>query len=70
MFFQAFTFGEFQGSCLNTRQSEPAKVNAMKQTCVIILTDSNQSYIENTRAKTLKYHLSYTPFLLSKWRHH
>ena len=45
MFFHAFTFAGSRGSCLNTkplggvfkhRPRDPAIVNAMKQTCVII----------------------------------
>ena len=46
MFFHALTFAESRGSCLNTRPSgrvfnyrprDPASVNAMKQTCVIVI---------------------------------
>ena len=46
MFFHALTFAGSRGSCLNTRplgqvfkqhQRDPASVNAMKQTCVIII---------------------------------
>ena len=46
MFFHALTFAGSQGSCLNTRPlgrvfkhrpRDPASVNAMKQTCVIVI---------------------------------
>ena len=46
MFFNALTFAGSQGSCLNTRPldrvfkhspRDPASVNAMKQTCVIVI---------------------------------
>ena len=46
MFFHALTFAGCQGSCLNTRPiglafkhlpRDPASVNAMKQTCVIVI---------------------------------
>ena len=46
MVFHALTFAGSPGSCLNTRplgrvfkhrQRDPASVNAMKQTCVIII---------------------------------
>ena len=46
MFFHALTFAEPRGSCLNTRPQgqvfklilrEPARVNAMKQTSVIVI---------------------------------
>ena len=46
MFFHALTFGGSRGSCLNTRglarvlkhrPRDPASVNAMKQTCVIVI---------------------------------
>ena len=46
MFFHAFIFAGSQGSCLDTRSlgrvfkhhpRDPASLNAMKQTCVIII---------------------------------
>ena len=45
MFFHALTFAGFRGCCLNTRPigrvfkhpRDPASVNAMKQTCVIVI---------------------------------
>ena len=46
MFFHALTFAGSRGSCLNTRPvdrvfkhrpRDPASVNAMKQTCVIVI---------------------------------
>ena len=46
MFFHALTFAGSGGSCLNTRllgrvfkhlPSDPASVNEMKQTCVIVI---------------------------------
>ena len=46
MFFHALTFAGFRGSCLNIRplglvfkhlSRDPASVNAMKQTCAIII---------------------------------
>ena len=46
MFFHALTLAGFQGSCLNMRPigqvlkhllSDPASVNAMKQTCVVVI---------------------------------
>ena len=46
VFFHALTFAGSRGSCLNTRPSgrvfkhrprDPASVNAMKQTCVIVI---------------------------------
>ena len=46
MFFHALTFAGFRGSCLNMRPlgrvfkhrpRDPASVNAMKQTCVIVI---------------------------------
>ena len=46
MFFHALTFAGSQGSCLNTRRigrvhkhlpMDAASVNAMKQTCVIVI---------------------------------
>ena len=46
MFFDALTFAGSRGSCLNTRPlgrvfklhpRDPASVNAMKQTCVIVI---------------------------------
>ena len=41
MFFHALTFAGSKGSCLNTRplgrSRDPASVNAMKQTCVIVI---------------------------------
>ena len=46
MFFHALTFAGSRGSCLNTRPiarvfkhlpRDPARVNAMKQTCVIVI---------------------------------
>ena len=46
MFFHAFTFAGSRGSCLDTRPQgrvfkrlprDPANVNAMKQTCVIVI---------------------------------
>ena len=46
MFFHALTFARFRGSCLNTRPSgrvfkhhprDPVSVNAIKQTCVIVI---------------------------------
>ena len=46
MFFNALTFAGSRGSCLNTRPlgrvfkhhpRDPASVNAMKQTCVILI---------------------------------
>ena len=45
-FFHALTFARFRGSCFNTRPTgrvfehrpcDPASVNAMKQTCVIVI---------------------------------
>ena len=65
MFFHALTFAGSRGCCLNTRPigrvfkhhpRDPASVNAMKQTCVIvilhILPYSNPIRTENA-AKTL-----------------
>ena len=46
MLAHALTFAVFRGSCLNTRllgrvfkhrQRDPTSVNAMKQTCVIVI---------------------------------
>ena len=46
MFFYALTFAKSRGRCLNMRpigqvikhlQKDPASVNAMKQTCVIVI---------------------------------
>ena len=46
MFFHALTFAESRGSCLNMRPlgrvfkhrpRDPASVNTMKQTCVIVI---------------------------------
>ena len=60
MFFHALTFAGSRGSCLNTRPlgrvfnnlpRDPTSVNAMKQTCVIVilayLPDFNLSRTEN-----------------------
>ena len=66
MFFHALKFAKSKGSCLNMRLSgrefkhllrEPASVNKMKQTCVIIiflhiLPEFAKGWTENT----LKYH--------------
>ena len=75
MFFHALTFAGSRGCCLNTRQiggvfkhlpRDPASVNAMKQTCVIVilayLPYSNPIRMENA-AKTLNCPFSYTGFL-------
>ena len=77
MFFHALKFAGTRMSCLNMRllgrvllPRDPASVNAMKQTCVIVifafLPDSNQKPTENT-AKTLKYQFYYIGFLQTKW---
>ena len=74
MFFYALTFAGSRGRFLNTRLSaqtspeRPASVNAMKQTCVIVIlayftfSNSNEICTENA-VKTLKYPYSYTEFL-------
>ena len=75
MFFHALTFAGSPESCLNTRligrvlkhlPRDPASVNAMKQTCVIVIlayfTNSNQIHTENT-AKTSNCPFSYTGLL-------
>ena len=75
MLFHALTFASSQERCMNAsplgrvlkhRQSEPASVNATKQTCVIAflanLSSCSQILTENA-VKTLKYPLSYTGFL-------
>ena len=72
MFFHALTFAGSRGSCLNTRPlgrvfkhrlRDPASVNAMKQTCVIvilhILPEFSIHRVENV-ALTLNIPFSYT----------
>ena len=58
MFFHALTFAGSQGSCLNTRPlgrvfkhcpRDPASVNAMKQTCVIVIL----AYFTRNRAENI-----------------
>ena len=67
MFFHALTFAGSRGMCLNTRPQgqvfkhlpgDPANVNAMKQTCVVVilafkiyLTDSNLKSHQKRRKK-------------------
>ena len=65
MFFHALTFAGSVGCCLNTRpigrvfkhlSRDPASVNAMKQTCVIIILayfTLFQPYSTESAAKTL-----------------
>ena len=63
IFFHAFTLVGSCKTCLNMRHADLASVNAIEQTCIIIihacLPDSNQNCTENA-AKTLKYSFSYT----------
>ena len=75
MFFHALTFAGSRGCCLNTRPigrvikhlpRDPANVNAMKHTCVIVIlayfTLFQQIRTENA-ANTLNCPFSYTGFL-------
>ena len=75
MFFHALTFAGSRGCCLNKRRigrvfkhllKDLANVNAMKQTCVIIILQilpySNQIRTENA-TNTLNCPCSYTGFL-------
>ena len=75
MFFHALTFAGSLVSCLNMRpigrvlkhlQRDLASVNAMKQTCVIVILAyfaySNQIHSENAD-KTLKHSFSYAPVI-------
>ena len=79
MFFHALTFARSRGSCLNTRplgqafkhrQRDLASVNAMKQTCVIVIL-AYFTWFQPKRsekvAKSSKYPLSYIGFLQTKW---
>ena len=58
MFFHALTFAESRRSCVKHLPMDQASVNAMKQTCVIIIlsyfTLFQQNHTENA-AKILKY---------------
>ena len=80
MFFHALTFAGFWGSCLNIRPlgrvvkhppRDPASVNAMKQTCVIIIlayfTWFQHKQCWNRRLN-IKYPFSYTWLLKTNWR--
>ena len=68
MFFHALTFAGSRDEAVRPR--DPTSVNAMKQTCVIvilyILPDFNLNRTEHV-AKTF-YPFSYTGFLKTKWR--
>ena len=80
MFFHALTFAKSRGGCLNTRLSgrvfkhrlrDPASVNAMKQTCVIVILAYFTWFQHKPRWKrcqNIKYPFSYTWFLNTKWR--
>ena len=80
MFFHALTFAGSRGSCLNTRSlsrvfkhrpRDPASVNAMKQTCVIVNLAYFTWFQHKPRWKrrfNIKYPFSYTWFLKTKWR--
>ena len=69
------------GSCLNTRLSgrvlkhcprDPASVNAMKQTCVIVINAYFTRFQHKPHWKRrlkIKYPFPYTWFLKTKWRH-
>ena len=79
MFFHALTFAGSRGSCVNTRPSgwvfkhrlrDPASVNAMKQTCVIVILAYFTWFQHKPRWKRLfniKYSFAYTWFLKTKW---
>ena len=79
-FIHALIFAGSQGSCLNTRPlgrvlkhrpRDPASVNAMKQTCVIIILAYFTWFQHKTGWKRLlkiKYPFSYTWYLKTKWR--
>ena len=72
MFFHAITFAGSRGSCLNTRPlgrvfkhrpRDPASVNAMKQTCVIVILAYFTLFQQKPRGKrrlNIKYPFSYT----------
>ena len=80
MFFHALTFARSRGSCLNTRPlgrvfkhrpRDPASVNAMKQTCVIVILAYFTWFQLKQRWKrrlNIKYPFSFTWFLKTKWR--
>ena len=81
MFFHALTFAGSRGCCLNARPigrvfkhlpRDPASVNAMKQTCVIVILAYFTLFLNPIRtenaAKTLNCPFSYTGFLETKWR--
>ena len=80
MFFHALTFAGSRGSCLNTRPlgrvfkhhpRDPASVNAMKQTCVIVILAYFTWFQLKQRWKhrlNIKHPFSYTWFLKTKWR--
>ena len=79
-FFHALTFVGSRGSCLNTRPlgrvfkhrpRDPASVNAMKQTCVIVILAYLTWFQHKPRWKrrlNIKYPFSYTWYLKTKWR--
>ena len=74
------TFARFRGSCLNTRPTgrvfehrpcDPASVNAMKQTCVIVILIYFTWFQHKQHWKrrlNIEYPFSYTWFLKTKWR--
>ena len=79
-FFHALRFAGSRGSCLNTRPlgrvfkhrlRKPASVNAIKQTCVIVIL-ACFTWIQHTprwkRRLNIKYPFSYNWFLKTKWR--
>ena len=72
MFFHALTFAGSRGSCLNMmplgrvfkhRPRDPASVNAMKQTCVIVILAYFTCFQHKQRYKcglNIEYPFSYT----------
>ena len=67
MFFHALTIAGSQGSCLNPKMlgrvfkhlpRDPASVNAMKQTCVIVYSCIILSYFSIIRAENVAYTLN------------
>ena len=78
--FSCINICRVSGCCLNTRlirrvfkhlPRDPASVNAMKQTCVIIILAYFTLFLPNSHqhaAKTLNCPSSYAGFLQTKWR--
>ena len=75
MFFHALTFAGSRGSCLNTRPlgrvfkhrpRDPASVNAMKQTCAIVIDPDFPSVADEIAEPRPDINIKFTVFTVSK----